>query len=189
MTEREGKRFLSGRVEVDDAYLGGEKQGGKVGRGSENKVPFLAAVQTDTERRPLYAIFSAVKAFSGQEIETWARRWIQPESTLVTDGLPCFSALSGLGYQHRPWVVGKGRRSTDMTRFNWVNTILSNLKTSISGTYHAFKFKKYIHRYLAEVQYRFNRRFNMHAIFTRLLYAGAQNGPRPEIWLRSVAEA
>ena len=46
MRLREEGRQLDGRVEIDDAYLGGERTGGKVGRGSENKVPFVAAVQT-----------------------------------------------------------------------------------------------------------------------------------------------
>ena len=46
MRLREESRQLSGRVEIDDSYLGGERMGGKPGRGSENKVPFVAAVQT-----------------------------------------------------------------------------------------------------------------------------------------------
>ncbi len=47
MAEREATRRLSGFVQIDDAYLGGERNGGKAGRGSENKQPFLIAVQTD----------------------------------------------------------------------------------------------------------------------------------------------
>ena len=46
MSEREETTILSSRVEIDDAYLGGLHQGGKVGRGSENKVQFVAAVET-----------------------------------------------------------------------------------------------------------------------------------------------
>jgi hypothetical protein len=46
MRQAEEDRQLCGRVEVDDAYLGGERSGGKTGRGSENKVPFVPAVQT-----------------------------------------------------------------------------------------------------------------------------------------------
>ncbi len=38
MTEREESRQLDGFVQVDDAYLGGERNGGKPGRGSENKL-------------------------------------------------------------------------------------------------------------------------------------------------------
>ena len=44
MAEREDRYRLSGAVQLDDAYLGGERSGGKAGRGSENKVPFVAAV-------------------------------------------------------------------------------------------------------------------------------------------------
>lgn len=43
---REEGRQLDGCVEIDDAYLGGERSGGKTGRGSENKAAFIAAVQT-----------------------------------------------------------------------------------------------------------------------------------------------
>lgn len=47
MTQREASRKLGGCVQIDDAYLGGERNGGKPGRGSENKQPFLIAVETD----------------------------------------------------------------------------------------------------------------------------------------------
>lgn len=69
--EREGTTKLSRRVELDDAYLGGENSGGKAGRGSENKVPFVAAVQTNEQSNPVYAVFSKVKTFSSEEIASW----------------------------------------------------------------------------------------------------------------------
>ncbi|MBK9956264.1 MAG: hypothetical protein IPP18_14340 [Rhodocyclaceae bacterium] len=37
MSEREADRQLDGRVEIDDAYLGGELPGGKSGRGSRTR--------------------------------------------------------------------------------------------------------------------------------------------------------
>ena len=42
----ESDRQLSGRVGVDDANLGGERSGGKGGRGTQNTVAFVVAVQT-----------------------------------------------------------------------------------------------------------------------------------------------
>ena len=42
----------SGRVEVDDAHLGGERPGGERGRGAAGKTPFVAAVETTAERSP-----------------------------------------------------------------------------------------------------------------------------------------
>ncbi|MET3133132.1 hypothetical protein AAKU55_003414, partial [Oxalobacteraceae bacterium GrIS 1.11] len=53
-----------------------------------------------------------------------------------------------------------------------------------SGTYHAFKFAKYGSRYLAEAQYRFNRRFDLGAILDSLLCDAVGTGPRCERWLR-----
>ncbi len=41
MKGRDDKRQLSGIVQIDDVYYGGELHGGKRGRGSENKIPLL----------------------------------------------------------------------------------------------------------------------------------------------------
>lgn len=183
MFEREQVTKLSGRVEIDDAYLGGEHEGGKRGRGSENKVPFVAAVQTNSERHPIYAVFSAVKTFSQDEIKLWAEQKLVPDTRVVSDGLPCFTAVEQAACIHERNVVGKGK-STKMNCFTWINTILGNLKTAITGTYHAFDFKKYPHRYLGEYQYRFNRRFNLASMLPRLLYAAVRTDRRPEGWLR-----
>jgi transposase-like protein len=185
MCEREESTVLAQRVEIDDAYLGGERTGGKVGRGSENKVPFIAAVETNEEGHPLRVLFSPVKSFSRDEVETWAKRSLTPTATVISDGLACFRGVTGAGCTHKPEVVGAGRKSTEMGCFHWINTILGNLKTSIDGTYHGFKFEKYAYRYLAEVQYRFNRRFDLRNILPRLVYAAAAIGKRPEAWLRA----
>ena len=52
MSDRETHYTLSGQVQVDDAYFGGELSGGKAGRGSENKVPFVAALAFDEAGHP-----------------------------------------------------------------------------------------------------------------------------------------
>ena len=184
MTEREETRQLDGRVEADDAYFGGENPGGKAGRGSENKVPFIAAVETNSDGHPLHAVFSRVKRFSLAEVEAWAKRHLAASATVVSDGLACFGAVTKAGCRHEPEVVGTKRKSTSMACFNWVNTVLGNLKTATVGTYHAFDFHKYGYRYLAEAQYRFNRRFDLSTIFARLLCAATCTGKRTETWLR-----
>ena len=48
-----------------------------------------------------------------------------------------------------------------------------------------FNFKKYGDRYLAEMSYRFNRRFNLKSLLQRLLVAGIGCKPQPERLLRS----
>lgn len=60
MAEREERYVLEGQVQVDDAYLGGERSGGKAGCGSEDKVPFVAAVLLSDEGHPLRVKLSPV---------------------------------------------------------------------------------------------------------------------------------
>jgi hypothetical protein len=83
--------------------------------------------------------------------------------------------------------VAGGRKPKELPEFLWINTVLGNLKTSLGGAYHSFDFAKYASRYLAAFTYRFNRRFQLATLPTRLLVAAANIGPRPEAWLR-VAE-
>ena len=44
-----------------------------------------------------------------------------------------------------------------------------HIKSALRGTYHAIR-PKYAQRYLAEFEYRFNRRFDLPDIIPRLLY-------------------
>ena len=49
----------------------------------------------------------------------------------------------------------------------------------------AFGYKEYGDRYLAEMSYRFNRRFYLKGLLQRLLVAGIGCKPQPERRLRS----
>ena len=64
MAQRDDVHRLGGHVQMDDAYLGGELAGGKAGRGSENKVPFVAAVSLSNEGRPQYLKLTPVAGFT-----------------------------------------------------------------------------------------------------------------------------
>ena len=53
------------------------------------------------------------------------------------------------------------------------------------GTYHAFDFAKYAHRYLAEAQYRFN---HLASILARLVRAACLTPPRLAALIRLAEE-
>jgi hypothetical protein len=100
MSEREMDRQLEGRVEIDDAYLGGELPGGKSGRGSENKVSFLAAVQTTDSKsngvetgHPLKVCLKKLE-FTKEAIAEWAKTALAASAHGVSDGLWCFQAVT-----------------------------------------------------------------------------------------------
>lgn len=170
MANRENARQLGHVVEIDDAYLGGERTGGKRGRGSENKVPFVAAVET-REGRPFYVRLDPVPDFTLASLGEWAKAALAPGSQVTSDGLRGFAAVTSAGCLHEPIVVGGGKQAASHPSFKWVNTLLGNLKTALSGTYHAFAFAKYARHYLGEYQYRFNRRFDLACMVTRLARA------------------
>lgn len=182
MAMREQRRVLKGRVEIDDAYLGGERPG-TPGRGSRNKVPFVIAVQTSAEGRPQYVRLTPLP-FTREALSQWANTALAAAAYLVSDGLQCFRAAGSEVAGHERIVVGSGRQSVEHPAFKAVNTVLGNLKTAISGTYHAFDFSKYGHSYLAEVAYRFNRRFDLSVMLVRLLRASAVTAPWPDHRLR-----
>ena len=180
----EDERELDGRIEIDDAYFGGEFSGGKTGRGTDNKVPFVAAVQTTADGRPVYACLSPQPP-TNAAMAAFAASHIAPSATVVSDGLWCFQATTMVGAEHLRIVTRGGKASMKLPQFRAVNTLLGNLKTAITGTYHAFAFAKYAHRYLAEFQFRFNRRFNMRTILSGLLHSLLAAPPSPERWLRN----
>ena len=178
MLERDAERQLTGRVELDDAYLGGERSGGKRGRGSPGKTPFLAAVETTPESKPVRQKLRRVGSFCRRAVEGFARHSLDPACEVVSDGLPCFAAVTKAGCQHTVIKTGSGARAARTPAFRWVNTALGNIKAAITGTYRSIT-PKHVPRYLAEFEYRFNRRYDLAAMLPRLATAALQAPPMP----------
>jgi transposase-like protein len=179
MADREARKpKLQGRVEIDDAYLGGERAGGKRGRGAAGKTPIVAAVETTPERKPRRLRLTVVKGFRKKEVEKLAKRDLAPGSNVVSDGLSCWPAVAKAGCRHFPMVTGSGRQAARWVPFGWVNTTLGNIKTAIAGTYHHVS-AKHAQSYLTSFAYRFNRRFQLDSIVQRLAWAAARTAPQP----------
>ena len=75
-------------------------------------------------------------------------------------------------------MTGSGPGSVRIPAFKWVNTALGNIKSAIVGTYRAIS-SKHVPRYLAEFEYRFNRRYDLAAMMPRLTWAGVRTPPMP----------
>lgn len=188
MAEREEPRRLNGFVQIDDAYLGGERNGGKRGRGAEGKQPFVIAVQTDARfAAPSLAVIEPVRSFDNVSLEDWIARRLAPGCETYTDGLACFRRLEDAGHAHTTLDTGGGRAATEAPGARWVNVLLGNVKRAINGTYHAIRQAKYARRYLAKAAYRFNRRFRLHEMLPRLATAMLRCKPCPEPVLRAAS--
>ncbi len=178
MKERNDNQPLSGVVQLDDVYWSGVRHGASRGRGTKNKIPFVAAVSTNEEGHPIAMNMNVVKGFRLTEIAKWSKRHLQAGSIVVSDGLTCFAAVKSADCEHFTIVTGGGPQSVTKKEFTWVNTMIGNVKNAMTGTYHAIN-PKHLPRYLAEFCYRFNRRFQLDDMLPRFAYVALRTPPMP----------
>lgn len=174
MLQRNSIYKLSGDVQIDDAYQGGERPG-KVGRGARNKVPFVVAVET-RDGRPIYTQLRCVPAFTSAAIKDYAAASIELGSRVLSDGLGCFNGLADAGLKHKVKITGGGRPQG--TEFKWVNTGIGNVKGAITGTLRSCD-ERHTPRYLAAFEWRYNRRFELPKNLERLARVAATIAPQP----------
>ena len=192
MAERDAATKLDGRVEMDDAVIGGELSvlaGGKQGRGGPNKTPFVVAVATSDSGHPRKLMLHVVPTHDGKSIEAMAKTRLLPSARVISDGLGCFRSVTKAGCTHQPVNVTKASgHGEKLSCFRWVNTVLGNIKTAFVSTFKSVA-KRYVYRYFAEFEYRFNRRFDLPALLNRLAYVATHTAPHPRSSLKIAREA
>lgn len=176
MLEREATKHLTGRVEMDDAYIGGKRKGRR-GRGAAGKVPFVAAVETTDDGKPLRMKLCTVRGFTSNSILKLTPSLFMGKCTVVTDGLPCFTAVARDDIVHVALRTSGDKPLQDST-FKWVNTVLGNVKCALVSTYKAIS-ARHVSRYLSSFVYRFNRRFRLPDLLVRLVYVALRTPPMP----------
>ena len=186
MLERDENKPLSGDVEMDDAYWGGKSSGGKRGRDAPRKTPFLAAV-SKVNGKPGQIKLSVIKGFRTNEIKQWSEKNLEVGSSVLSDGLSCFRGVKNAGFNHHFLVVGNSRDANKTAAFDWVNTILGNLKTALAGTFHKLS-AHHLQRHLATFQYRFNRRYRLKEMLPRLAWVALRTPPMPRRLLISAVQ-
>jgi hypothetical protein len=175
--ERNGAKLLNGVVRMDDAYIGGERPG-KRGRGAAGKTPFVAAVAVTGDGKPDKILMRRVAGFRKVAIQKLACKALAPDAHVISDGLSCFAAVAKAGCTHTKIKTGGGAKAARKPAFKWVNTVLGNIESFWTGTYRAVR-EKHVPRYLAEFEYRFNRRYKLETMIARLAYVALRTAPMP----------
>src|SRR5271157_5621599 len=175
--ERNASKRLKGNVQMDDAYVGGARSGRR-GRGAPGKTPFVAAIATTDDGKPDQIILRPVKAFSNFAIRKLASTALTPGARIVSDGLACFAAVTQAGCLHTSIKTRRGKQAARTPAVKWVNTALGNIKAALVGTYRAVR-EKHVPRYLAEFEYRFNRRYDLKTMIPRLAFVALRTAPMP----------
>jgi transposase-like protein len=177
MIERNLATRLTGHVQMDDAYIGGVRSGRR-GRGAAGKTPFVAAVAVTVDGKPDQIMLRRVAGLRKIAIGKLAGKALAPGAHVVSDALACFTAVKQAGCTHAPIKTGSGPKAAKKPEFKWVNTLLGNIKAAMVGTYRAVR-AKHVPRYLAEFEYRFNRRYQLQTMIARLAYVSLRTAPMP----------
>ncbi len=128
---------MSGRVEFDDAYLGGVRSGGKLERRAAGKRPCVAAVETSLDRKPRRLKLLMINGLRKAEIAKLAQPSFAAGSNVVSERLTCWQAvIAKVGCDRFLMATGSDQKAAQWPSFNWVNTASGNTKTALTGTHH-----------------------------------------------------
>lgn len=146
--------LLSGRVEVDETFIGGVKPGVR-GRGALGKTLVAGAVEILDKgwgRARLRVIADA----STPSLRSFLTDTIMPGSLVVTDGWSGYPGTMD-GYTHeRVSLRATGQRADEV--FPGVHRLFAQVKRMIDGTYQGSVSPEHLQAYLDEYVFRFNRR-------------------------------
>jgi transposase-like protein len=174
---RTGRERLQGRVEIDEAYVGGKNKGPR-GRGSEGKTLVIVAVE-GIDREQLGRVrFRCIPAITMECAEKFVTDYVEPGSVIVTDGWKSYNRLEKLGYRHEPYVQRTGGEEA-LDQLNHVHLVISLLKRWLDGTHHGAVRPEHLQAYLDEFAFRFNRRLASHRglLFYRLAQQAVLSRP------------
>ena len=174
---RSGRERLSGRVEVDETYIGGHKEGAR-GRGAAGKTLVLVAVEGDSTKLGRVR-FRCIPTADADNIEPFVSDYVEPGSLVVTDGLPAYSGLGAAGFDHQPHVIVTGGE-TARQELDHVHLVVSLLKRWLVGTHQGAVKPSHLQAYLDEFAFRFNRRLSTHRgkLFHRLIQQSVTLRPK-----------
>jgi transposase-like protein len=175
---RPGRDLLTGRVEVDETYLGGLEEGLR-GRLVEKKALIVIAAQEDGKGIGRIRLRQIPDA-SAESLQGFVRESIQPGSVVHTDGWRGYSGLSAKGYLHEVTVL-KGKKETASELLPRVHRVVSLLKRWLMGTRQGAVSHKHLGYYLDEFTFRFNRRKSKSRgkLFFRLAQQAVAVAPAP----------
>ncbi len=164
---RPGRERLSGIVEVDETFIGGEKHTGKRGRGADGKALVFVAIEKREKvlgRLRLARINNA----SAQSLEKAIKDNIEDGSIIITDAWKGYGRLKQIGYKHT--IVGK-ESVIGENLLPGCNLVASLLKRWLNGTLQGAVAHTHLEYYLDEYTFRFNRRTSRSRgkLFYRLL--------------------
>ena len=171
---RPGREKLSGCIEIDETYIGGERSG-KRGRGAEGKALVVIAVEDKSpiEKKGIGRIrLQNIPDASASSLIDFIVKNIEPGSIIRTDGWTGYQSLKSIGYEH----IIEGSKDLRIAHL-----VISLLKRWLLWTYQGAVRESHLDYYLDEYTFRFNRRSSSSRgkLFYRLMQQAVMVNPVP----------
>ena len=175
---RPGRDLLSGRVEVDECYVGGLEEG-LPGRLNLKKALIVVAAQEDGAGIGRIRMRQIVDA-SAASLVPFVQDSVEPGSAIHTDGWLGYLPLKSKGYQHDVTFL-RGKKKTPSELMPRVHRVICLLKRWLMGTHQGAVSHKHLDYYLDEFTFRFNRRRSSRRgkLFFRLVQQAVAVEPVP----------
>ena len=153
-TIRRGREPLSGRVEVDEFFLGGQQPGTR-GRGANGKTIVVAALEKRGSKVGRLRLI-VVPSCGGDVLEPMIASQVAPGSAVATDGWAGYLAIDATRYHHQP--VNARKAADKNSVLPGVHLVISLVRRLMMGTYQGRFGPSHLQSYLDEFVFRFNRR-------------------------------
>ena len=178
---RPGREPLSGIVEVDETYIGGEETGLPGGRAKGKKALVVVAVEIEQPTGFGRCRMQIVPDASAATLHAFIRDNVAAGSTVITDGWSGYLGINKIGYQHdrRTQRAAKALGEDIGHLLPGVHRVASLTKRWLLSTHQGAVGTAHLDGYLDEFCFRFNRRTSRSRglLFLRVLQLAIGHDP------------
>ena len=176
---RPGRDRLSGRVEVDETYVGGEEP---EAHARQILGKCLVAIAAQEDGRGIGRIRMArIPDASAVSLQQFIRGAIEPGSVVHTDGWEGYRSLGENGYRHKVTILRGQGKDAAIELLPRVHRVAGLLKRWLLGTHQGSVSGNHLDYCLDEFTFRFNRRKSRSRgkLFYRLVEQALNVEPSP----------
>jgi len=157
---RPGRDRLSGTVEVDETFIGGEEPGLRGGRARGKKVLTGIAVEVREPQGIGRCRMAPLADASADSLHAFVTDHVEPGSTVITDAWQGYRGLDTLGYVHdrRSQRAAHARGEDPGALLPAVHRVAALIKRWLLGTHQGSTEATHLPSYMNEFVFRFNRR-------------------------------
>jgi transposase-like protein len=178
---RPGRDRLTGTVEVDETYIGGQEPGLRGGRQPGKKVLTCIGVEVHDPKGFGRCRIAPIADASASSLHAFVTDHVEPGSTVITDGWSGYLGLDRLGYVHdrRSQRAARAQGEDPGKLLPGVHRVASLAKRWLLGTHQGSVEPAKLPGYLNEFTFRFNRRRSSSRglVFYRVLQLAVGHDP------------